>query len=182
MLGDLVAGGHGHDRSREPHRYAGRSSIGVGSVVPNASAGVAHPSARCGRWLTLAATELSVSWVSVDRSAFLYRYWCSSRLVFSWVPCRPAARARIRDAFERRPRCRGDVHERDPADSRRYHTGEVAPHSHRTAQRSRSRAIWLSGTDSRQTRNGAGGHQLPAGGALAGVPHRRSRPATVCLR
>ena len=120
----------GHDRSREPHRYAGPSSIGVGSAVPNASAGVAHPSTRRGRWLTSAATELSASWVSVDRSALLCRYWCSSRLVFSWVPCRPAARARIRDAFERRPRCRGDVHERDSAESGRYHTGKVAPHSH----------------------------------------------------
>ena len=120
----------GHDRSREPHRYAGPSSIGVGSAVPNASAGVAHPSTRRGRWLTSAATELSASWVSVDRSAFLCRYWRSSRLVFSLVPCRPAAGARIRDAFERRPRCRGDVHERDSAESGRYHTGKVAPHSH----------------------------------------------------
>ena len=53
--------------------YAGRSSIGVGSALPNASAGVAQPSARRGRWLSFAATELSASWVSVDRSAFLCR-------------------------------------------------------------------------------------------------------------
>src|SRR6185312_15843876 len=36
-----------------------------GSAVPKASAGVAHPSTRRGRWLTFAATELSASWVSV---------------------------------------------------------------------------------------------------------------------
>jgi hypothetical protein len=75
----------GHDRSGEidlvifhpayPTELPGRSSVGVGSAVPKASAGVAHPSTRRGRWLTFAATELSASWVSVDRSAFLCRYW-----------------------------------------------------------------------------------------------------------
>jgi hypothetical protein len=51
--------------------YAGASSIGFGSVVPNASAGVAQLSTRRGRWLSFAAMTLSSSWVNVDRSAFL---------------------------------------------------------------------------------------------------------------
>ena len=66
--------------------YAGASSIGFGSVAPNASAGVAQPSTRRGRWLSFAATALSSSWVNVARSAFLCRYWRSSRFVFSLVP------------------------------------------------------------------------------------------------
>ena len=66
--------------------YAGASCSGFGSVVPNASAGVAQLSTRRGRWLSLAAMTLSSSWVNVDRSAFLCRYWRSSRLMFSLVP------------------------------------------------------------------------------------------------
>ena len=66
--------------------YAGASCSGFGSVVPNASAGVAQLSTRRGRWLSLAAVMLSSSWVNVDRSAFLCRYWRSSRLMFSLVP------------------------------------------------------------------------------------------------
>jgi hypothetical protein len=38
------------------------------------------------RWLSLAAMTVSSSWVNVDRSAFLCRYWRSSRLMFSLVP------------------------------------------------------------------------------------------------
>jgi hypothetical protein len=37
-------------------------------------------------WLSLAAMTVSSSWVNVDRSAFLCRYWRSSRLMFSLVP------------------------------------------------------------------------------------------------
>jgi hypothetical protein len=38
------------------------------------------------RWLSLAAMTVSSSWVNVDKSAFLCRYWRSSRLMFSLVP------------------------------------------------------------------------------------------------
>jgi hypothetical protein len=65
--------------------YAGASSAVCWSLS-KASAGVIQPSTRRGRWLSLAATELSWSWLNLPRSAFLCRYWRSSRLVFSLVP------------------------------------------------------------------------------------------------
>jgi hypothetical protein len=65
--------------------YAG-ASIPVCWTLSKASAGVVQPSTRRGRWLSLAATELSWSWLNLPTSAFLCRYWRSSRLVFSLVP------------------------------------------------------------------------------------------------
>ncbi|MDQ1460446.1 MAG: hypothetical protein QOE94_3856, partial [Mycobacterium sp.] len=65
--------------------YAGASNA-VCWTLSNASAGVIQPSTRRGRWLSLAATALRWSWVNPPRSAFLCRYWRSSRLVFSLVP------------------------------------------------------------------------------------------------
>ena len=48
--------------------YTGASRSGLGSVVPNASAGVAQLSTRRGRWLSLAAMTLSSCWVNLARS------------------------------------------------------------------------------------------------------------------
>ena len=81
------AGGHGvMIAAKNRTGYAGASCSGFGSIVPNASAGVAQSSTRRGRWLSFAATALSSSRVNADRSAFLCRYRRSSRFVFSLVP------------------------------------------------------------------------------------------------
>src|ERR1700730_13834264 len=81
------AGGHGvMIAAKNRTGYAGASCSGFGSIVPNASAGVAQLSTRRGRWLSFAAMTLSSSRVNVDRSAFLCRDWRSSRFVFSFVP------------------------------------------------------------------------------------------------
>ena len=90
--------------------YAG-ASIPVCWTLSKASAGVIQPSTRQGRWLSLAATELSWSWLNLPRSAFLCRYWRSSRLVSSLVPrCQGWLPRMVRVAEEYRHRQRRGNH------------------------------------------------------------------------
>jgi hypothetical protein len=96
-----------HDGSRDSHRLRSRSSIGFVWAGPNASAGVAQSSTRRGRWLSFATTEQSSSLVNIDTSAFLCRYWRSSRFVFSLVP---QLSGMVRVAEEHRHRQRSNDH------------------------------------------------------------------------
>src|SRR5271166_1241895 len=59
-LGKSASGHQVMIAAEKPHR-AGARSIGFGTATPNASAGVAQPSTRRGRWLSFSATALSSS-------------------------------------------------------------------------------------------------------------------------